>query len=218
MSVYFGQKASFGSRTPTRAIPTQTATTTPPPMTPHAKRKNIGAIVGGTIGGLAAFTLLIGVAYFCLRKHKRKHRVPGDSIPATALTQTNVSKLGSPTTGYGSEATFVATVGHESRSPASSPVHSHTPSSSYPSPTKQQATPPMFHPAHAPSPMEYYPPPDSGRPQLFHPANFEMPTVRESMIPASLFPVVVQIVQVEQVQYSVGLEWLLVGHSCKSVF
>jgi hypothetical protein len=175
VSVYFNRTASFGSRTPTRAIPTQTADATRPAM-PPAKGKNLGAIVGGTIGGLAALSLLIGVAFFCLRQHKRKHRAQADSIPATA--QTNVSKLGSPTAGYGSEATFVAAVGHEPRSPASSPVHSHSPSSSYPSPTKQQATPPMFHPAHAPSPMEYYPPPDASRPNPFQPASFEMPTMR----------------------------------------
>jgi hypothetical protein len=176
--VYFGQQASFGSRTPTRAIPTQTATINPvpTPVTPPAKRRSIGAIVGGTIGGTAALILPIGVAFFCLRKRKRNHHVHGDSIQAPAHTK--ASNLGSPTADYGSEATFVAVGGHEPGSPVYSPAHSHTHSSSYPAPTKQQVTAPMYHPAHAPSPMEYYPPPDADRPNLFHLGSFEMPTVR----------------------------------------
>ncbi len=182
VGVYFGQQAAFVSRTPTRAIPTQTATVVPVPVNPGGKKSNIGAIVGGTVGGIAVLLLAIGLVFFCLKKRKRHQQAQVGSAPAPG--QTNVAYPPSPTSGYASEAKF-SVVGPASTTQVGSPnlsshspVHSYTHPSPYTTPPPVPSTSPTYHPAHAPAPMEYYPPPDGSRPNLAYVGRHEMPAVK----------------------------------------
>lgn len=75
LSVYFQQRASVATRTPTRAIPTPSNSTTPTNNgTLHKKSVlSTGAIVGIAIGG-AVLLLALFIAGCCLiRRHRRKH-------------------------------------------------------------------------------------------------------------------------------------------------
>lgn len=179
MGTYFGQLAPFASRTPTRALPTQTAIPVIP-VTPPGKKSNTGAIAGGVVGGVAALALAAGLIFFLLRK--RKGNQPPQPTPAP--THTDYSSVQSPESNYATEAKFAVvnpTYTSPVRSPnlsSHSPVHSYAHSPPYSTPPPAQPTQPTYHPAHAPEPTEYYPPPDGSRPNLAHLASSEMPTVR----------------------------------------
>lgn len=67
LSVYFGQKATFDPRTPTRSIPSSTSS----PSAGGSTKSNIGAIVGGAVGGAVALIIVaILVWWFCIKKRK----------------------------------------------------------------------------------------------------------------------------------------------------
>ncbi|RMD41435.1 hypothetical protein DV735_g3680, partial [Chaetothyriales sp. CBS 134920] len=68
LSVYFGQRAEFGVRTPTRHIPDPTGTSTP-----GEGNSNIAAIAGGTVGGVGGIALISGVLIWwcCVQKRQR---------------------------------------------------------------------------------------------------------------------------------------------------
>jgi hypothetical protein len=91
VGVYFGQQAQYSLRTPTRALPTQTATPRSTPVPPPGKKSNIGAIAGGTVGGFAALTLAIAIIFFYLRKRKRNQ--PAHAAPMPAPVNTDVSSV-----------------------------------------------------------------------------------------------------------------------------
>jgi hypothetical protein len=189
VAVYFGQQAAFTSRTPTRAIPTQTVTPVPIPS-PPPKKSNTAAIAGGAVGGVAALALVIGIIFFFLRKNKRNQSA--QIIPMPAPVQPDVSSPQSPAPQYTSDAKYavsrtgsatpMASPGLTSHSPAQSYSHSYSQSLPHTTPPPMQPIQPnhpTYHPAHAPAvPMEYYPPPDGSRPNLAHLSSSEMPTVR----------------------------------------
>ncbi|KIW27898.1 uncharacterized protein PV07_07596 [Cladophialophora immunda] len=88
LSVYFGEKAVFASRTPTRALPAATTTVPPPrptPSHPPGKKTDIGAIVGGAVGGAAGLVLALALAWFCVRRH-RKNKEQSGTNQAAATT------------------------------------------------------------------------------------------------------------------------------------
>ncbi len=182
VGVYFNQRASFTARTPTRAIPAQTAIPVPTRVPPPAQESNTGAIVGGVVGGIAALALAIGLILFFLRKRKRHQKVQEVTEPSHMHSELPASP--SATSAYASEAKFSLLAPRASRpdhpaDPTShSPVHSHDRSSPYTTPPPMQPTQPAYHPAHAPEPTEYYPPPDGNRPNIAQLSSYEMPTVK----------------------------------------
>ncbi|OAP65479.1 hypothetical protein AYL99_01451 [Fonsecaea erecta] len=98
LSVYFGEKAVVSSRTPTRALPSATATPPPPTPTPThrpSKKTETGAIVGGTVGGVAALVLAIAIVWFCVRRYKKKKKA-NQAGPATTPVP-GVAQAFSPT-------------------------------------------------------------------------------------------------------------------------
>ena len=74
LAVYFTQRAAVASRTPTRAIPTPSATkTTSPTSSPSSKKLSTGAIAGIAVGGaVVLIALLLGGC--CLIRRRRKTR------------------------------------------------------------------------------------------------------------------------------------------------
>lgn len=72
LAVYFKQRAALASRTPTRAIPTPSNTTSPT-SSPPSKKLSTGAIVGIAVGGaVVLIALLLGGC--CLIRRRRKTR------------------------------------------------------------------------------------------------------------------------------------------------
>lgn len=122
LSVYFGQKAQFAERTPTRYIPSALATTTPTPTPAPNHKSNVGTIVGAVVGAVAALTIIGVAVFFYLRRRKsstgdRLNSVTGQTRDGSTVHEVSASptsdvKLTMINTGLGS--------------PISS--HSHTPS------------------------------------------------------------------------------------------
>jgi hypothetical protein len=88
---YYKGTPSFTSRSATRALP---ATVTPSPST-SAKKTNIGAIAGGTVGGLVALIVILCLILFCLHRRKKAQKngasnnwtVPPTELAASQLPQ-----------------------------------------------------------------------------------------------------------------------------------
>jgi hypothetical protein len=200
LSVYFGQKAQFASRTPTRYIPpsaTPTATSSPTPTPAPKPKSNIGAIVGGVVGGVVGL-IIIGVAvFFCLRRRKQNNAGGGTGAarPAnTALGETADSprdgKIAMVSTGMGSP---ISSHSHAS-SPHTTPAPGQAgPFASYQQPPYSYQQP--FYPVHMQqpgygfqqyspmggsppgamyAPQPYFPPPEIQRSSP--PVSHEMPT------------------------------------------
>ena len=212
MSVYFGEQASVASRTPTRVLPTPTATFSPPPPPPpppKPSKTNVGAIVGGSVGGVFLLVAAIGGLWFCLRrKRNRQTEVPP--------MHPDVARVPSSMQGYSPDPKYsIGTLSaHSPPSTARSPdLSSHqktdsiTHSSPYAPPSPVQPEYSYHHPAHG-QPATYYPPPDASRigevarshghemPAADSLASHEMPTVRS--------PEVADIVQPRPVRKEVG--------------
>lgn len=204
MAVYFGEQASLASRSPTRVLPTQTATPVPPPAatpTPptQSHKSNIGAVVGGTVGGAAVLIIAICGFLFCLRRRKRNQQTQAPS------SHPDVTSLPSSMHGYPSDAKYsvAVTSPHSPPSTARSPnlsthqqADSITHSSPYATPPPVQPEHSYHHPAHDQSPIPYYPPPppDASRvnavgrthshemPGTHSSPSHEMPTVRSPQV------------------------------------
>jgi hypothetical protein len=201
VAVYFGEQVSLASRTPTRVLPTQTPTPAPPPPpapTPpeQSKKSNIGAIVGGTVGGVVVLVIVICGFLFCLRRRKRNRQIRAASAYPEGVTTMQSSMHGYPSDPKHS---VTATPPHSPPSTVHSPslsthqqqAGSITHSSPYATPPPAQPEPMYHHPAHDPSPIPYYPPPSNASrvdsvprthshemPAVRSPASHEMPTVR----------------------------------------
>lgn len=93
LSVYFGAKAQFDTRTPTRYIPSPTPTTTVNPRPPA--HRNIGPIVGGAIGGLVFLIIIAAAIVFCFRRRRSSTSEQRSSQPHLAGS-VNEMAAGSP--------------------------------------------------------------------------------------------------------------------------
>jgi hypothetical protein len=87
--VYYGLTPTFPPRAATRYLQ---ASASPSPSGPASKKKNIGAIAGGVVGGLVGLIAILCLVLFCLhrRKKAKKNRVddPASAPPAElAVTQ-----------------------------------------------------------------------------------------------------------------------------------
>lgn len=92
LSVYFGQKARFETRTPTRYIPSATQA----PSSAGSK-PNIGAIVGGAVGGMIVLIIIAVTIWWCLRKRKfREANRAHDQQPAQPRMSTVGELTGEP--------------------------------------------------------------------------------------------------------------------------
>ena len=187
MAVYFGEQASVASRTPTRIIPTPTAPPPPPPPPPKpSKKTNIGAIVGGTVGGVVLLIVAISGLLFCLRRKRNRQTQASSARP-------DITRVPSSTQGYSSDPKY-------SVSPHSSP---YTP----PPPVHPEYS--YRHPAHGQPPIPYYPPPldASCTGAVARPHSHEMPTVNSSVsheMPTVRSPDTINVVQPRPVRKEVG--------------
>ncbi|KAI0433620.1 hypothetical protein F5Y09DRAFT_338437 [Xylaria sp. FL1042] len=76
------------SSTNTPSSITITPTSAPTGGSASARKTRTGAIIGGVIGGAAAAISLIALAFFCLRRRNRNHRIgPGPAPTAPPTTQ-----------------------------------------------------------------------------------------------------------------------------------
>jgi hypothetical protein len=182
MAVYFGEKATFASRTPTRTLPTRTATPTPsrhpppPPSPPPPKSRNIGAIVGGTLGGIAVLLLAIGLIWFCLRKHKSRDKGTSPPPPPPGYISDEKQSVTSPAppSSVGSPS---ITGGYSRQSPSIT--------------TQPPTEHPYYHPAHI-QPSQFgrehvYPAP-ADRHEAARVTSYEMPTVKSPQAPDIIEP------------------------------
>jgi hypothetical protein len=196
VAVYFGEQASVPSRTPTRVLPTQTAAPTPPPTPtpnpPKPSKSNIGAIVGGTVGGVAILIIAVCGLLLCLRRRKRNRQTQA------SLAHPDVTSVMSSMHGHLSDPKYsvVVTSPHSPPSTVHSPnfsthqADSITQSSPYATPPPVQPEYPYHHPAHGQPAVVYYPPPNASRasavgrthshemPAVMSPGSHEMPTAR----------------------------------------
>lgn len=161
LPVYFGQKATFDERTPTRPIPTPTAEVAPP--SEPASKTNIGAIAGGAAGGVIGLIILAVLLFCCMRRRRRQANT--DQRPPEPRPGSTVNEMAASS--HPDNKTAMTT-----SSPASA-VHSpyHHPSSPYTTPPPVQGVypQPYQHPAHAN--QQYYPPvqqPGYGFQQQYH--------------------------------------------------
>ncbi|KAF2840717.1 hypothetical protein M501DRAFT_1014715 [Patellaria atrata CBS 101060] len=90
LPVYFSRIPSFSARSPTRTIPTSTASPTP---TSRPDKTNIGAIAGGTIGGIISLILLLTLLWLCIKRRKTKQSKQHSSIPIELPATTRTPKL-----------------------------------------------------------------------------------------------------------------------------
>lgn len=182
LSVYFGQKATFDTRTPTRSIPSPTSTPSP---TAPPKTSNTGAIAGGAVGGVVILLIIAALIWwFCMKKRKAATPVQQQpEIPqhntgmATELNAPHESKVyptavitpGSHTDGYHSP--------YGSSPPPMAPGYGYPqqamPQYSFPSHMQQQGYGPPQYPhssgspppggIYNPQPQGYFPPPEIQR-------------------------------------------------------
>lgn len=68
--MYYTIRPSFSARAATRTIPTATGA-----PSSGSKRTNVGAIAGGTVGGLVVLIIVLCLILFCLRRRKRAVKV-----------------------------------------------------------------------------------------------------------------------------------------------
>lgn len=104
------------SRTATRAIPA-TSTTNSTAGETNSDSPNIGAIAGGTVGGVVALAALITLVSLCVRS-KRRQRT-GHKAPELDNTQT--AELSSPAVSQKLAANYIAS--HGGTVPSSAPVY-----------------------------------------------------------------------------------------------
>ncbi|KAH8795563.1 hypothetical protein BGZ57DRAFT_201927 [Hyaloscypha finlandica] len=111
LTSYYGQPSSVFLQivyTGVSSIPTTSATTTPAPTSsvsptttvtdtpsPPSQKNNIGAITGGTIGGVAFLAALLALAFFLYRRHQSKHHYRAG--PFVSSHNTSIGQL--PTSG-----------------------------------------------------------------------------------------------------------------------
>jgi hypothetical protein len=214
VSVYFGEQASVASRSPTRIIPTPTAIPPPPPPPPPppkpSKKTNIGAIVGGSVGGVVLLIIAVGGLWLCLRRKRNQQTQVSSEHP-------EVTSVPSSMQGYSPDPkhSMGILLPHSPPSTARSPnlsthqtTDSITHSSPYTTPPPVQPEYSYHHPAHGQPPTTYYPPPDASRigavarihshemPAANSQASHEMPTVRS--------PEAASVVQPRPVRKEVG--------------
>lgn len=168
LSVYFGQKARFDTRTPTRYIPL--ATQAPSSGGP---KPNIGAIVGGAVGGVVVLIVIAVLIWWCLRKRKNtKVKELHEQPPAQPRMSTVGELTGEPRHDSNQNKLAVGT------SVAGSPGYPNHQTHS-PPPPFQSGHPMVYqHPIHDPQ-QQYqmqqqgyvYPmyPPGSGSPPVLYP-------------------------------------------------
>ncbi|PWY73122.1 hypothetical protein BO94DRAFT_627641 [Aspergillus sclerotioniger CBS 115572] len=68
LQTYFQRVYTPSSRSPTRAIPTQTGSSNS--TTSEHQSTHVGAIVGGVVGGVVGAAAIAGILYWCLRRQK----------------------------------------------------------------------------------------------------------------------------------------------------
>ena len=211
MSVYFGEQASVATRTPTRVLPTQTATLPPPPPPPPkpSKKTNIGAVVGGAVGGVVLLVIAIS-GLFCLRRKRNRQTQASSAHP-------DVTGMPPSMQGYPSDPKYSVLV----TSPHSPPSTVHSPdlsthqqadsithSSAYTPPPPVQPEYSYHHPAHGQPPIPYYPPPNASRPSAAaRTRSHEMPTINSLAsheMPTVRSPEATNIVQPRLVRKEVG--------------
>jgi hypothetical protein len=87
--VYYGLTPSFPSRAATRYL----QATASPSSTGRAKKKNIGAIAGGVVGGLLGLIAILCLVLFCLRRRKTTNKNRGHEPPSVPPAELAVTQF-----------------------------------------------------------------------------------------------------------------------------
>jgi len=185
VSVYFGEQASFTSRTPTRFIPTPTVSPTPPPPPPPTPApSHTGAIVGGVIGGVAFLFFVFLLIWYCMRRR----RTQANQVPAAQSEKYSVSTPGPPST-VGSP----SLPGQQEYFRQLLPVEMPPPQTGYPYYHPGYGPPPMgYYPSYQFHPQPAYPPVDNRPPDVARVTSHEMPTVKSPDVPDIIKPMPVR--------------------------
>ncbi|KAK5746447.1 hypothetical protein LTR17_000827 [Elasticomyces elasticus] len=160
LAVYFTRSYIATSRTPTRLIPASTSA--PPPATSSSvanHHSSIGPIVGGVIGGVAVFALLLLGIWICLRRSKKRREAA--SPPQQPGQMVELPGPGTPASQYKREVIGSAMPGVSPHTPPPPPFNaSHWTQSQQEYPSSQHAVPAAqaFYPP-PPQAQQYYPPP-----------------------------------------------------------
>jgi len=190
LSVYFGGTAQFATRTPTRYIPTQTAT--PPSKRSH---NNIGPIVGGVVGGVAVLIIIVLAACCCLRRRKRPQSDQRASPPPPSSNITEMTGESYRDKGPGSVAAATSPHSHPSSPYSTSPPlqPAHFVQYAHPSPGVQQYYPMVTqqqHPGYGYQQHQYPHMSMSGSPPgMYPPQGYPPPTEIPNMSMTSTPPV-----------------------------
>lgn len=105
------------SRTATRPIPA-TSTTTLTADDTNSGSPNIGAIAGGTVGGVVVLAGLITLVSLCVCSKRRQR----NGRKASELDNTQTAELGSPAINQKPDANWIAS--HSGAVPSSAPEYS----------------------------------------------------------------------------------------------
>lgn len=186
LQVYFGAKAQFDPRTPTRYIPEATTSAAPTPTASpvsSGSKTNIGAIAGGVVGGVVVLILIAVLAWYCLKRRK----APASDPPAD------------PAQPRPSMSTVNEIAGDHNRENKSAMVVSSPGSAGYYSPPQSQSpytTPPPIHTGHQ---MPYQHP--GQNPQQYYNPMQQPPYGYPHYLPGSTSPTAVMYPQQQQQQY-----------------
>lgn len=178
LQVYFTRTYSATSRTPTRYIPSATATPVPPPATSSAAtthHSEAGPIAGGVVGGVAFLGIVTAIVWLCLRRRRRR-QPRTESEPQQSGPMTELPSPGSPAPQHkrdvsGSTVATVSPMGHSPPPPPFNASHWSQPNQA------AQPAQPFYQPP--PQAQQFYPPPPP--PQRYEPPPSpisEMPSVR----------------------------------------
>ncbi|CAO2658822.1 Nn.00g065450.m01.CDS01 [Neocucurbitaria sp. VM-36] len=102
---YYQLRPTFAARTATRSVPSTTASPSSTGPAPGGSRKtNVGAIAGGTVGGLVVLIAILCLILFCLHRRKRSVKEgraqsqPGPPPPAELAVDALPHEMSTPST------------------------------------------------------------------------------------------------------------------------
>ncbi|KAH7389351.1 hypothetical protein DE146DRAFT_160791 [Phaeosphaeria sp. MPI-PUGE-AT-0046c] len=89
VKVYYQIKLTSVTRMATRILPA----TGSPTSERSPKKTNVGAIAGGTVGGLAVLIVILGLVLFCLHRRKKAKKTGGQNVPSAPPAELDVTSI-----------------------------------------------------------------------------------------------------------------------------
>lgn len=181
--MYFARTYPTTVRSPTRSLPTPSATTTTTapsqtssqPSSQPSSQTNVGAIGGGVVGGFVFLAVVGLVVWLCLRR-RRKRTQPSAAVVPQASPMTEQHAAGSPNTlhkWHAASPSYSSTQG----SPPNRFTADHWPPMQGPQQQPTNRQPQQYYPP-PPQAQQYYPPPSAPQHQDPPSPIAEMPSFR----------------------------------------